>query len=452
MHLESVEQGDGKMLAGEDSLVKTLKKRDGLEIPSSLSSPALKQMAGISHTDTGRVRQMADIFDKCYSFTRDNEARSFGLYPYFRPISRLDGPLVVVDGKEMIMVGSNNYLGLTTHPKVKEAAMKALQDLGTSCSGSRFLNGTLELHERLEADLARFTGKDAALVFSTGFQTMQGAIAPLLSRNDNVVIDRLVHASIVDGVRLSFGKARRFRHNDMESLRRNLERCGSGRGIIIVIDGVYSMDGDLAPLPEIVALGKEFGTRIMVDDANGLGVLGENGRGVLEHFGLIDDVDLVMGTFSKSFASLGGFVAGDERVISYIKHHSRALIFSAAMPPSAVAAVVAAIHVVETEPEIRENLWKNTRFFLEGVRSLGFKIGDTSTPVVPLIVGEDAAALYFWKRLFDEGLFTNCVLSPAVPEGGQRIRTTLMATHTLEHLERALEILGRVGRELRFID
>ena len=438
------------MLIGQESQGEVSEKRGEFEIPSSLSS--LKQAEGKSHTDTGRVRHMADIFEKCYSFTRDKEALAVGLYPYFKPISRLDGPLVEVDGREMIMVGSNNYLGLTTHPKVREAAMNALRDLGTSCSGSRFLNGTLEIHEQLEADLARFTGKEAAQVFSTGFQTMQGAIAPLVSRNDNIVIDRLVHASIVDGVRLCFGKPRRFRHNDMESLRRNLERCGADQGIIIVVDGVYSMDGDIAPLPEIVALAKEFKARIMVDDAHGLGVLGANGRGVLEHFGIIDDVDLVSGTFSKSLASLGGFVAGDERVISYIRHNSRALIFSAAMPPSAIAAVQAAIHVIETEPEIRENLWQNTRFFLDGVKALGFKVGDTSTPVVPLIIGEDAATLYFWKRLFEEGLFTNCVLSPAVPEGSQRIRTTLMATHTLEQLERALDILGRVGRELGFIE
>ncbi|MEW6351943.1 MAG: aminotransferase class I/II-fold pyridoxal phosphate-dependent enzyme [Thermodesulfobacteriota bacterium] len=391
---------------------------------------------------------MADVFSKCHSFTRDREALAAGIYPYFKPIAALNGPRVVVDGREMIMVGSNNYLGLTTHPKVRQAAMDALDALGTSCSGSRFLNGTLELHEQLEAHLARFCGKEAAQVFSTGFQTMQGVIAPLVSRNDNVIMDRLVHASIVDGVRLSFGKPRRFMHNDMESLRRNLERCPTDQGIIIVVDGVYSMDGDLAPLPEITNLAKEFGARMMVDDAHGLGVLGANGRGVLEHFGLIDEVDLVMGTFSKSLASLGGFVAGDERVISYIRHHSRALIFSAAMPPSAIAAVDAALHVIETEPEIRANLWRNTEFFLDGVRSLGFQTGDTSTPVVPLVIGDDFLTLYFWKRLFEEGLFTNCVLSPAVPDGSQRIRTSLMATHTIEDLEIALETLQRVGREL----
>ena len=270
------------------------------------------------------------------------------------------------------MVGSNNYLGLTTHPKVKQAAMRALEEYGTSCSGSRFLNGTLDLHEKLEASLARFVGKESALVFTTGFLTNQGAIAPLLMRTDTVIVDRLVHASILEGIRLGFGKVRRFRHNDIESLRRNLEASADSGGRLVIVDGVYSMEGDIAPLPEIVATAKEFGARIMVDDANGLGVLGESGKGTLDHFGLTDQVDLVMGTFSKSFASLGGFVAGEERVISYIKHHSRALIFSASMPPSAIAAVLAALEVIQTEPQIRERLWENTRFLLEKVISLGF--------------------------------------------------------------------------------
>ena len=287
----------------------------------------------------GTFSIMSDLFSKCYAFTRDKEAIEAGFYPFFKAISRLDGPHVTVDGRDLIMVGSNNYLGLTTHPKVRQAAMEALREYGTSCSGSRFANGTIDLHEQLEATLARFVGKDAAQVFSTGFQTNQGVIAPLLSRSDTVIIDRLVHASIVDGVRLSFGKVRRFRHNDIESLRKNLEASADSQGILVVVDGVYSMEGDLAPLPEIVATAKEFNARIMVDDAHGLGVLGKTGRGTLEHFGVTDEVDLVMGTFSKSLASLGGFIAGDERVISYIKHHSRALIFSAAMPPSAIATV-----------------------------------------------------------------------------------------------------------------
>lgn len=394
---------------------------------------------------------MSDLFDKCYAWTRDQEAIAAGFYPFFKAISRLDGPHVTVDGRDLIMVGSNNYLGLTTHPKVREAAMRALKEYGTSCSGSRFANGTIDLHESLEGSLARFVGKEAAVVFSTGFQTNQGVIAPLLSRSDTVIIDRLVHASIVDGVRLSFGKVRRFRHNDVESLRKNLEASADSSGVLVVVDGVYSMDGDIAPLPEIVATAKEFGARIMVDDAHGLGVLGEHGRGTLEHFHLMDEVDLVMGTFSKSFASLGGFVAGQERVVSYIKHHSRALIFSAAMPPSAIATVQAALEVIETEPEIREHLWENTRFFRESMGSAGFNIGNTETPIVPLIVGDDFRTLFFWKRLFDEGLFTNCVLAPASPEGAQRIRMCLMATHSRADLEKTVEICIRVGKEIGII-
>jgi 7-keto-8-aminopelargonate synthetase-like enzyme len=266
-----------------------------------------------------------------------------------------------------------------------------------------------------------------------------------------VIIDRLVHASIVDGVRLAFGKVRRFQHSDPESLRRNLEVSRDSGGILVIVDGVYSMDGDLAPLPEIIAVAKEYGARIMVDDAHGIGVLGETGRGALEHFGVSDDVDLVMGTFSKSLASLGGFVAGDERVISYIRHHSRALIFSAAMPPAAIAAVQAAIEVIDTEPDIREHLWRNTRFLLEGFESAGFDTGHTETPIIPLMIGDDLRTLLFWKRLFEEGLFTNCVLAPGVPQGTQRIRTTLMATHAMEDLEKVVEITTRVGKEMGII-
>ncbi|MEI8181621.1 MAG: aminotransferase class I/II-fold pyridoxal phosphate-dependent enzyme [Desulfomonile sp.] len=394
---------------------------------------------------------MTDLFDKCCSFSRDQEAIDKGFYPFFKVISSLNGPHVTVDGREMIMVGSNNYLGLTTHPKVRAAAMKALEEYGTSCSGSRFLNGTLDLHEQLEVSLARFMGKEAVQVFSTGFQTNQGVIAPLIGRSDSVIIDRLVHASVVEGVRLCFGKVGRFRHNNVESLRRNLQACTSNQGILIIVDGVYSMEGDIAALPEIVATAKEFGARVMVDDAHGIGVLGATGRGTSEHFGLADEVDLVMGTFSKSFASLGGFIAGDARVISYIKHHSRALMFSAAMPPSATAAVQAALEVIETEPEIRERLWENTRFFMENIVALGFDTGPTQTPIVPIIVGEDVLTALYWKRLFDEGIFTNCVIAPGVPEGSQRIRMCLMATHAREDLERVVDVCGRVGREFGII-
>ena len=394
---------------------------------------------------------MTDLFDKCVSFNRDIEAMSMGFYPFFKAISRMDGPHVIIEGRNLIMVGSNNYLGLTTHPRVRQAAMDALREYGTSCSGSRFLNGTLELHEKLEASLARFVGKGAAQIFSTGFQTNQGVIAPLIGRSDTIVMDRLVHASIVDGTRLAFGRVRRFRHNDIESLRRNLEASNDSTGILVIVDGVYSMEGDIAALPEIVATAKEFGARIMVDDAHGIGVLGKYGRGTTEHFGLGEEVDLVMGTFSKSLASLGGFVAGDTRVLSYIKHHSRALIFSAAMPPSSVAAVQAALDVIETEPEILERLWSNTRFLTQGIQELGFEIGPTQTPVVPMVIGDDIKTAIFWKRLFDEGLYTNCVIAPAVQPGQQRIRMCAMATHSTEDLEQTVEICGRVGKELGLI-
>ncbi len=394
---------------------------------------------------------MRDLFEKCYAFNRDQEAIELGFYPYFKAIQELKGTHVTVAGKDMIMVGSNNYLGLTTHPKVKQAALDALVKFGTSCSGSRFLNGTLELHEQLEQSLADFVGKQAVQVFTTGFLTNQGVIAPLIGRSDTIIVDRLVHASILEGVRLAFGKVRRFRHNDIDSLRKNLQASSESGGILVIVDGVYSMEGDIAPLPEIVAVCKEYGARIMVDDAHGIGVLGPNGGGVLEHFGLTDQVDLVMGTFSKSLASLGGFIAGDAKVINYIKHHSRALIFSAAMPPSAVAAVQAAVDVIRSEPEIRENLWSNTRFLMDKIVGFGFDTGPTETPIVPMIVGDDARAVMFWRLLFDEGLFTNCVISPGVPPGSQRIRMCLMATHTIEDLERVAEICGRVGKQLGII-
>lgn len=395
---------------------------------------------------------MGDIFDKCYAFDGGiNAAKAAGIYPYFKAISKLNGPHCTVNGREMIMLGSNNYLGLTTHPKVRQAATQALEQYGTSCSGSRFLNGTLDLHEQLEEELAEFMSREAVQVFSTGFTTNQGIIAPLVGRDDTVIIDRLVHASIIDAVRLGFGKVRRFRHNDPESLRRNLEVSQDSRGVLVVVDGVYSMDGDIAPLREIAAASKEYGARLMVDDAHGLGVLGKSGRGVLEHFDLFDQVDLVMGTFSKSFASLGGFVAGDEQVISYIKHNSRALIFQAAMPPSAVAAVLAALDVMRTEPEHRERLWENTHFLLESFKALGFDTGATQTPIIPIIIGEDIPTAIFWKRLFDEGVFTNCVVAPAVPPGAQRLRTSLMATHSRTDLEVVIEVCGRVGKELGLI-
>jgi 7-keto-8-aminopelargonate synthetase-like enzyme len=394
---------------------------------------------------------MSDLFDKCFSFSRNPvvsengvelslaEAISSGIYPFFKAISSMNGPHCTVDGRDMIMVGSNNYLGLTTHPKVKPQRHLGTERL--SGSGSSTDSRFPAVKPRLP-----FMGKEGSSLFY-GFITNQGLCAAL-ARTDTV-IGPAGSSSILESS--PDWQVRRFRHNDIESLRKNLEASADSDGILVIVDGVYSMEGDIAPLPEIVATAKEFGARIMVDDAHGLGVLGATGRGTLEHFGLTDQVDLVMGTFSKSFASLGGFVAGEERVISYIKHHSRALIFSASMPPSAIAAVQAALEVIETEPQIRERLWENTRFLMEQVTALGFDPGPTQTPIVPLIVGDDMRAVFFWKRLFDEGLFTNCVLAPGVQQGGQRIRMCLMATHSMEDLEQVVEICGRVGKEIGII-
>jgi 8-amino-7-oxononanoate synthase len=391
-----------------------------------------------------------DLFDKCRKFTAAREAMEAGIYPYFRMIGSPQEPEVIVDGKRMIMIGSNNYLGLTNHPRVKEAAMEALRKYGTGCAGSRFLNGTLDIHVELEEKLARFMRKEAALVFSTGFQTNLGAIAAIAGKDDVVLIDRVNHASIIDGCRLSFSEIKKFQHNDMSSLENLLIQCG-GRGKLIVVDGVFSMEGDIADLPNIVRLARTHGARIMVDDAHGIGVLGSTGRGTAEHFGLEGDVDIIMGTYSKSLASIGGFIAADEEVIHYIKHFARALIFSASPPPASVAAVSAAIDVIEEEPERRERLWRNTRKMLSGFKSLGFNTGSSATPIIPVIVGEDRKAFTMARMLHDMGIFANVAVSPAVPNGMSLIRTSYMATHTDEQLDRVLEAFEKVGRKLGII-
>jgi 8-amino-7-oxononanoate synthase len=392
-----------------------------------------------------------DIFDKCWNFTQAESARKAGYYPYFKPIQSHQDTEVTLDGRRIIMIGSNNYLGLTTHPKVQEAAMAALRKYGTSSTGSRFLNGTLDLHVELEDRLARFVGKEAALVFSTGFQTNLGTISALVGRHDTVIIDYDDHASIVDGCQLCFGKTLRFKHNDMNSLRKTLESCNSRNGKLVIVDGVYSMEGDIAPLPEIAPLCKEYEARLMVDDAHSFGVLGENGRGTAAYFGLNDEVDVVMGTFSKSFASLGGFIAAQAQVIDYVKHLSRAMIFSAAMAPASVAACLAAVEVMENEPERIARLWEITRRMHREYRTLGFDIGNTQTPVVPIIIGDDMKVFVFWRRLLEEGVFVNPVRSPAVPAGRALLRTSYMATHTDEQLNRVLEVFERVGKELHMI-
>lgn len=393
---------------------------------------------------------MADLFQKCFAFTEAREAIEKGYYPYFIPLDETEGTVATYRGHKLIMCGSNNYLGLTTHPKVREAAIEAVKRYGTSCTGSRFLNGTLALHEQLEAELAEYVGKEAALVFSTGYQTNLGTISCLVGRSDVVIIDRDDHASIVDGCRLSFGEIKRFRHNDMADLKRVLESVPDDEGKLVVVDGVFSMGGDIAPLPEIVDLCKTYGARLMVDDAHSIGVLG-GGRGTAAHFGLTDQVDLIMCTFSKSFASLGGFIAGDAQVIDYVKHHARSLIFSASMPPSTIAACLAALDVMRTEPERIERLNENGRKMREGLSQLGFNIGRSQTPIVPVIIGDDLLTFTMWRRLFEEGVFVNPVISPAVPPKQQLLRTSYMATHTEEQLDQVLSIFEKVGKELGLI-
>jgi len=391
-----------------------------------------------------------DIFDKCGKFTAAREAMMAGLYPYFRVIESAQDPEVIVDGKKMIMIGSNNYLGLTNDPRVKEAAIEAVRKYGTGCAGSRFLNGTLDIHVELEEKLARFMRKEAALVFSTGYQTNLGVISAIAGKEDVVLIDKMDHASIIDGCRLSFSEIKKYRHNDMDDLERLLQQYSDKRKLIIV-DGVFSMEGDIVNLPDVVRLAKKYGARVMIDDAHGIGVLGKTGRGTAEHFGLEDEVDLIMGTYSKSLASIGGFIASSEEVIHYIKHFARSLVFSASPPPASIAAVSAALDIIENEPERRERLWKNTWKMLNGFKSLGFNTGESQTPVIPIIVGNDMKAFKMAQMLHDRGIFANVAVSPAVPNGMALIRTSYMATHTEEQLDKVLEAFKEVGKELGII-
>ncbi len=398
-------------------------------------------------TSETTVRKAVDLFEKCRRFTAAREMIDRGLYPYFQPIESSEDTEVVIRGERKIMVGSNNYLGLTHHPHVLERAREALYRYGSGCTGSRFLNGTLDLHVELERRLAELLGQESALVFSTGYHTNLAAIATLVTRGGVVVQDRLNHASLVDGALMAAGTMVRYPHADMHALRRVLD-VHAPSGALVVTDGVFSMEGDIAPLPEMVALVEEYGARLMVDDAHGVGVLGEDGGGTARHFGLQDRVDLVMVTFSKSFASIGGALAGPEYVIHYLKHHARPLIFSASMPPSAVATVLAAMEVMEQEPERREHLWRNAAYLRDGLDSLGFDTGVSETPIIPVSTGRMEHTFIFWKALFDAGVFTNPVLPPAVPESACRLRTSVMATHTPDQLDRVLDAFARVGREL----
>jgi len=374
-----------------------------------------------------------------------------GIYPFFTPIQEVNGNRVRVDGKEMLMVGSNNYLGLINHPKVMKAAQGAVDKYGVATCGSRFLNGTLDIHVDLEEKLAKFMKKEAALAFSTGFQTNQGIISTIVGRGDIVLTDRMIHASIIDACRLSYGDVHKFKHNDMADLERLLSSANNEKGKLIVVDGVFSMEGDLANLPEITKLAKKYKAQVMVDDAHGIGVMGKNGRGTAEHFGVEDDVDLVMGTFSKSFASLGGFVAGERKVISYIKHFARALIFSASITPASVATVLATLEIIESEPERREKLWKITKKMKSGFRDMGYDTGPTETPIIPVMIGNDEHAFMLWRLLREDGIFTNPVIYPAVPHGQALIRTSYSATHTDEELDTVLASFKKCGRQLGII-
>jgi 8-amino-7-oxononanoate synthase len=395
-----------------------------------------------------RAEKASAFFDKCYRYDTPTKVREAGVYSFFRVVESAQEPEVTIGGRRLIMLGSNNYLGLTNDPRVKEAAIEAIRRYGTGSAGSRFLNGTLDIHVRLEDRLAEFMRQEAAVTFATGFQVNLGAISCLVGKGDTVYLDKQDHACIIDGARLSFGDVRKFRHNDPADLRRQMRQDIGAKGRFVVVDGVFSMEGDIAPLPEILAVAREFGAGLMVDDAHGIGVLGSTGRGTSEHFGLEDDVDLIMGTFSKSMASVGGFIAGSAVVIHYIKHRARTMIFSAAPPPASVAAALATLDIMEREPERRARLWKNTRFFLEGLRSLGLDTGNSETPVVPIVVGEDSAALAMVQRLHEAGVFVNCVLSPATPPGRALIRTSLMATHTTDQLSRALEAIEKVAKQV----
>ncbi len=393
---------------------------------------------------------MADIFDKCYKFTDAKVAMEAGYYPFFIPLEESEGTEFVYQGKRFIMAGSNNYLGLTTHPKVRRAAIDAVNRYGTSCTGSRFMNGTLTLHVELERELAEYVGKEAALVFSTGYQTNVGTISALVGKGDYVITDKDDHASIIDGCMLSRGKMLRFKHGDMADLERVLKNVPEDAGKLVVTDGVFSMGGDIAPLPEMLEITKKYGARLMVDDAHSIGVLG-GGHGTSAYYGVTDQVDLIMGTFSKSFASLGGFIAGDSDIIHYIQHHARSLIFSASISPPNAAAARAALQVMKEEPERIQRLLEIGDYMRENFKKLGFDTGPSQTPVVPIVIRDEMKTIFMWKALFEAGIYVNAVIPPGVAPNMSLLRTSYMATHTQEQLDRILETFERVGKEMGVI-
>jgi len=395
-----------------------------------------------------------DLFKKCYDFTRADEIKALGLYPYFRTIEANEGPVVQIEGRKIVMAGSNNYLGLTAHPKVKEAAIKAVEKYGTGCSGSRYLTGTLDLHIELEEKLAAFFNKEALLLFSTGYQTAQGIIPTLVQRGDYVVSDKDNHACIVAGNLMAKGATAdfvRYKHNDMDDLERVIKKLPAEAGKLIVSDGVFSTGGEIVELERLNKIAKDSGARILIDDAHAVGVIGKGGRGTASEFNLEAEIDMTMGTFSKTFASLGGFVAGEAKVINYIKHHSPALIFSASPTPASVASALAALEILKAEPERVNRLIENSSYMREALKKLGFTVLDGRTAIVPVIVGEDGLAFNMWKMLFEAGVFVNVFISPGVPPGRQMMRTSYMATHEKEHLDFILEAFEESGKKLGLI-
>ncbi|MCL5020967.1 MAG: pyridoxal phosphate-dependent aminotransferase family protein [Bacteroidetes bacterium] len=395
-----------------------------------------------------------DLFQKCYDYTLADEVKKQGLYPYFHPFQENEGPEVVINGRKVIMAGSNNYLGLTTHPRVKEAAKKAIEKYGTGCSGSRYLTGTVDLHVELEERLAKFMNKEACMTFSTGFQTALGVISTLVQHGDYVISDRDNHACIVTGTLISKGQTAelvRYRHNDMSNLESVLSKLPADVPKLVVSDGVFSTSGDIVDLPRMVEAAKKHGARLMIDDAHAVGVIGKGGRGTASHFGLEDSVDLVMGTFSKTFASLGGFLVGEKSVINYIRHNSPAFIFSASPTPASVASTIEALKILEEEPELVDMLIKNADRVRQGLKKLGFKVLENKTAIVPVIIGDTMATLKFWKRLFDAGVYANAFVRPGVPPGMEMLRTSYMATHKPEHLDKIVELFGNIGKELGVI-
>ena len=391
------------------------------------------------------------LFKKVHSYSNAARVRATGLYPYFRTISSAQDTEVVMNGQNVLMLGSNSYLGLTNDPRIKEATIAAVEKYGSGCAGSRFLNGTLDLHIELEAELARLMKKEAVLLFSTGFQVNLGVVSTIAGKDDYILADKSNHASLVEGARLSLGKTDRFAHNDMEALSRRLAQLPDEAGKLIVVDGVFSMEGDIIKLPELVKLARQHNAAVMVDDAHSIGVLGEQGSGTASHFDVVDDVHLIMGTFSKSLASLGGFIAGDAQTIDFLKHNSRPLLFSASMSPANTAAVLAALEIMKSEPERIVQLWKNTNRMKQGLLSLGFDLGNSETPILPVYTRDMLKTFQFCRRLQEEGIFVNPVVSPGVPPGQELLRVSLMATHTFEQIDRSLEAFQKVGKELGII-